>query len=214
MFSILRSSRVVAKQQFANARFQSSKSTNSTNYFKNAVATKVLKQKNEYNALSNQNLANAEEKKKLKSESGHSASKSAQPIVKKKKKIDYSKIPKAPQTTFIDDETLIIDSIVSGHKPLSIPKQKSNFVSSLEDNLKLFENLESCSIWPISPTGLKNYSDWDNVPYEVARQLNEVSPFVLEKRRQQELKEKVAERGRRRKYISKLSKTKKSNRVY
>ncbi|CEP22246.1 unnamed protein product [Cyberlindnera jadinii] len=146
-----------------SARLQSTKTTSQTRNAKNALATKVAKQKKtnnlDYNALSNHNLQNPSK---------------AENKVRVKK--DYSALPRAPTTHHLNPQKLMIDSFYAGYRPLAMKSLQPN-MDSRKKKASLFDlGIQDSAMWSYSAAGLEAFPEWDTIPYEEYKDLKPFSP--------------------------------------
>ncbi|CCE62770.1 hypothetical protein TPHA_0D01290 [Tetrapisispora phaffii CBS 4417] len=99
-----------------------------------------------------------------------------------KKVLDYSWLPKVPQTSSITHREITTNSLYSGYRPLFIDNKKGTLLgdvnSTAQDaNSSIYEfamklnELSEPSPWMMSATGLESYSEWDYVPSKVIKKL-------------------------------------------
>jgi hypothetical protein len=158
-------------------RAQSTKSTSLNQNAKNALATKVAKQKkNEYNALSNHNLQNPPVEKKV--------------VKALQKKKDYSALPKVPNTDHVNPQKLLIDTFYAGYRPLSMKSMKPSLVPSRKKTL--FDlGLDDEPMWLYSASGLEAFPEWEGIPYEHYKNLKPFKPPMRNKTKLERAVEKV-----------------------
>lgn len=98
---------------------------------------------------------------------------------KQKKVYDYATMPRVEQISDLKLKNMSTQVLYSGYRPLFIdPEQKTSGQEGktlYEFAMKLEELQENVSPWVSSATGTEFYSEWDNVPSEVVRDLK---PFI------------------------------------
>lgn len=99
----------------------------------------------------------------------------------KKKRSDFSWLPRVPSTSHLKQSDMTTNVLYSGYRPLFInpndPKLKEDTGSSLyEFAMKLEDLNEPLSPWISSATGLEFFSEWENIPSELLKNLKPFHP--------------------------------------
>ncbi|CAI5338725.1 ASB_HP2_G0054010.mRNA.1.CDS.1 [Saccharomyces cerevisiae] len=99
----------------------------------------------------------------------------------KKKRSDFSWLPRVPSTSHLKQSDMTTNVLYSGYRPLFInpndPKLKEDTGSTLyEFAMKLEDLNEPLSPWISSATGLEFFSEWENIPSELLKNLKPFHP--------------------------------------
>lgn len=98
-------------------------------------------------------------------------------MLSKEKKIplDYSWLPRVPSTEHIPREEFNSDVLYSGYRPIYISEKNAKEDKLMQFAMKL-EKLGEPVPWVSSATGQEFYSEWDNIPTEVVKDLKPFHP--------------------------------------
>ncbi|CAI4053041.1 hypothetical protein SKDZ_16G1160 [Saccharomyces kudriavzevii ZP591] len=99
----------------------------------------------------------------------------------RKKRRDFSWLPRVPSTSHLKHSDMTTNVLYSGYRPLFInpndPKLKEDTGSTLyEFAMKLEDLNEPLSPWISSATGLEFFSEWENIPSELLKNLKPFHP--------------------------------------
>ncbi|CAI4054276.1 hypothetical protein SUVZ_16G1280 [Saccharomyces uvarum] len=99
----------------------------------------------------------------------------------RKKRRDFSWLPRVPSTSHLKHSDMTTNVLYSGYRPIFInpndPKLKEDTGSTLyEFAMKLDDLNEPLSPWISSATGLEFFSEWENIPSELLKNLKPFHP--------------------------------------
>lgn len=99
------------------------------------------------------------------------------------KKHDYSWLPRVPSTGFLKPREISTTVLYSGYRPLFInPDKLKNGSDENQAGSTLFEfamkleDLNDQTPWMTSAAGMEFYSEWDNIPVEMRKNLKPFAP--------------------------------------
>lgn len=105
--------------------------------------------------------------------------------MRKPKKHDYSWLPRVPSTGFLKPRDVSTKVLYSGYRPLFINPDKSDIGteggqggSTLYEFAMKLEDLSDQTPWMTSAAGMEFYSEWDNIPVELRKNLKPFEPPV------------------------------------
>ncbi|CCD27323.1 Pet20p NDAI_0K01320 [Naumovozyma dairenensis CBS 421] len=99
--------------------------------------------------------------------------------LQRKKVLNFSRLPKITPPSNLRHQDISMKLLYSGYRPLFIPNgsfqqgQKNNGSTLYEFAMKLdeFKKDKNSTIWDTSATGVETFTEWDNVPESVIRNL-------------------------------------------
>ncbi|CDO92887.1 unnamed protein product [Kluyveromyces dobzhanskii CBS 2104] len=109
-------------------------------------------------------------------------------MVTKKLSRDYSWLPKVPSTEHILREEFNSDMLYSGYRPIVVGDKNAKENKLMQFAMKL-EKLSEPVPWVSSATGQELFSEWDNVPSEIIKDLKPFHPPSVEEANDSKKKE-------------------------
>lgn len=96
-------------------------------------------------------------------------------MIKKKLPTDYSWLPRVPNTEHLIREEFNSDMLYSGYRPIVVGEKNAKENKLMQFAMKL-EKMSEPIPWVSSATGQETFSEWDNVPTEVIKNLRPFQP--------------------------------------